>query len=198
VTSKGKKKRLAKDAKKVEATAAVGAGSVITGGHDAFSKAIDTQLEARTPITDIPPDLARSLDPPKDLEHKLANSNEFAPCHQQVTTLTWKKGPHKGQPLQLFCAEPLCLETGRCTGPRFVPSPQQWTSDDPNSLLRRPRKLDVEEIVTGVEAAGRAAAQKTGVRDSRSQQQIARHVGETWRKMKDSVSGPGKWGMGGS
>jgi hypothetical protein len=131
--------------------------------------------------------------PDADVVDRLNRIKELAPCGG-LATITWKEGASRGMPLTLYCAQPLCLfNGGNCTAPRFVPHPQQYTTADVNDPERKLRRVSIEEILTGVDQAGRQATKITGVKDTRSQLEIRRHVAEVWRNTLAAVRGPGKW-----
>lgn len=118
------------------------------------------------------------------------------PCGMPFTVV-WTGGPKKGLPVTAYCAEPLCLrpgmEPGPCTGPRFVPHPQQYTVADPNNPIRRQRVPDPQELVEAAIVCGQKATKITKVADTRTRKEIARHIGITWQLMRKAMGG-GRWG----
>jgi len=149
-------------------------------------------------IIDIPPEILRDTSTPEPLKRALANTEQNTPCGMPFTVV-WTGGPKKGLPITTYCAEPLCIrpgrEPGQCTGPRFVPHPQQFTSVDPQDPLRRRRVPDAQECVEASIQAGLKATKITKVRDTRTRKEIGRHIGMTWSRMRQAVTGGGKWGM---
>ena len=148
-------------------------------------------------IIDIPPKILLDYSPPPDLKRSLANTEQTTACGMPFTVV-WTGGPKKGLPVSAYCAEPLCirpgLEPGPCTGPRFVPHPQQYTSTDTHNPHRRPRVPDAQECIEAAIQCGEKATRITRVRDTRTRNEIGRHIGMTWRRMRIAVTGGGQWG----
>ncbi len=133
---------------------------------------------------ELPPGLGRDVGPPAELKNAIRNKEALSPCGVTVT-VNWTSGPWKGLPMDLRCHEPNCLiNGGECTAPRFVPLPQQYTSDDPDPRKRRRRRWTAEEAVAGIEQATKRATKITGVRDTRSPKERARYAGEVLRRMR--------------
>ena len=149
-------------------------------------------------IIDIPPEFLRDQAPPASLKRALASTEMTTPCSMPFTVV-WTGGPKKGLPITAYCAEPLCIrpgqEPGQCTGPRFVPHPQQYTSLETSNPFRRPRVPDAQECVEAAIQCGEKATRITRVRDTRTRKEIAHHIGMTWRLMEKAVTGGGKWGV---
>lgn len=117
--------------------------------------------------------VTRDAAPPEDFRRRL---DEPRPCGTGRKTVLWENGPNRGLPVQLFCSEPLCLndpnlETRQCTGPRFLPTVEQYTVADMEDPARRERKISMEEALAAMEKANDLAAGATGVRDTRSNAQ---------------------------
>jgi hypothetical protein len=158
----------------------------------------DLKLPPRQ-IAEIPPDLLKTTDIPKELKRALANTEQTTPCGMPYS-LTWTTGPSQGMPVTGWCAEPLCIrpgeEPGPCTGPRFVPHINQYTRSDPTDPLRRQRALTAGEIIGAVRKFGEKATSITGVRDDRSAKEIGVFVVEVWRRMKNAIENGGGWSPG--
>lgn len=141
-------------------------------------------------VADIPSSAEAVVTPPKALITALAG-REGAAC-DQAFVVVWPKGEWKGMPVTGYCAEPLCITTGQCTGTRFVPHIDQWTTTDPE--LRSRRKLTRNEIVAAVRAMARRAAQQTGRDEERTDKEILAHVKMVWIKTIEAIKGQGgKW-----
>lgn len=131
-------------------------------------------------IADVPDGFERRIEAPSELAEMLATAER--PCGEgRFTVLT------DGGPLTEFCSEPLCLNTGSCTGPRFVPHLDQYTADG------RSRRFTAKEAVLGSRAAAKLAAAKTGRDDERTDKEVAKHIGLTLKKMTEQLKGPGRW-----
>jgi hypothetical protein len=148
-------------------------------------------------IIEVPPEILRDNAPPEPLKRALANTEQTTPCGMPYTVV-WTGGPKKGLPITAYCAEPLCIrpgaEPGQCTGPRFVPHPQQYTKVDPNDPWRVLRVPDAQECVEAAIQCGEKATRITRVRDTRTRKEIAHHIGTTWRLMRRAIEGGGQWG----
>ena len=148
-------------------------------------------------VIDVPQEILRDYSTPAPLKRALANTEQSTPCGMPFTVI-WTGGPKKGLPISAYCAEPLCIrvgqEPGQCTGPRFVPHPQQYTSSDPTDPFRRRRVPDAQECVEAAIQCGNKATRITHVRDTRTRKEIGRHIGMTWQRMRTAVTGGGKWG----
>ena len=138
-------------------------------------------------VADIPTEAEAIVTPPKALI-KALDGREGAAC-DQAFVVVWPKGEWKGMPLSGYCAEPLCITTGQCTGTRFVPHLDQWTTTDVD--LRRRRRPEPREIVAGVRAMARRAAQQTGRDEDRTDKEILAHVKMVWLKTIASIRGQG-------
>lgn len=128
--------------------------------------------------------------PPKDLIKKLDGSYPGALCDQKMQVV-WPSGPWKGRPLTGYCDEPLCITEGVCTGTRFVPHIDQWTTTE--VTLRTRRTPTPAEIVKGVRAFARRAAMQTGRDEDRDDAEILRHVRQNWDKTIRQIRGRGEW-----
>ena len=89
--------------------------------------------------------------------------------------------------LTVYCVEPLCLQTGACTGPRFVPHLDQF------DWLGQQRVVRLAEKVAGARAASDHVAKKTGVKDTRTEQEIAKHIQGVQKRMRLARDGDGDW-----
>lgn len=135
---------------------------------------------------------AQMVRAPKSLARDLARTTQLTPCGMPYTVV-WTGGPTRGLPVTAYCAEPLCLDTGSCTGPRFVPHVDQFDGTEPET--RRRRRLLPGEMVAAARFCAEKAAKITGVKDTRSDKQIARFIGEVWRRTIQSLKMDGTWGQ---
>lgn len=132
--------------------------------------------------------------PDATLKEKIRDIQQLAPCGGSFFVM-WNSGPAKGMPLHMYCAEPFCLETGYCTGPKLVPGPLQFTHVEANDPRNQRRKVTVEEIMAGVELGNERVYRITKVRDTRSRKEIAQYIGMTWARMKTAFGRDGGWGQ---
>jgi len=148
-------------------------------------------------IIEIPPEFLREKGPPPALKKALSSTEMTTPCSMPYTVV-WTGGPKRGLPITAYCAEPLCIRPGAspgpCTGPRFVPHPQQYTVADIHSPLRRRRVPDAQECVEAAIQCGEKATKITAMKDTRSRREIAHHIALTWRLMRQAFIGEDKWG----
>jgi hypothetical protein len=144
-----------------------------------------------SPGTVVPPEIVVDVAPPADLQAKLQEIEKWALCGGRAELIWPDQGtaPWRGKRLTTFCAEPLCIETGSCTGPRFVPHLDQFTRDpeDPRTLRR---KISAEEAIAGARESSRKLL---GKEDPRTTREIARHIGKTWDRMVKGLRGGGAW-----
>lgn len=140
---------------------------------------------------ELPTEISTSVSPPRSLVRTL-EGRQGAMCGQAFS-LTWDGGPQKGLPVTGYCVEPLCINEGHCTGPRFIPHVDQWTSDDPNNRFRQRRKLDKIEVLAAVKAFTARAEQETHTPDTRSDREILAYVKMVWMKILTSIRGQGEW-----
>lgn len=105
------------------------------------------------------------------------------PCGEGRFAWEWGEGPAKSEPISVYCAEPLCLQTGSCTGPRFVPHMNQVNRDG------APRRITPAEAVLAARTGGELARRETGRPDERSDSEISHHVGTVWDKARAAVKG---------
>lgn len=131
--------------------------------------------------------------PPRDLVKQLDGTVTAALCDQKMQ-IVWPDGPWKGMPLTGYCDEPLCITEGVCTGTRFVPHIDQWTSTDPT--FRKRRHPDKKEIVLGMRAFAKRASFQTGRDEDREDREILRHVRQNWEKTIQHIRGKGDWKQG--
>jgi hypothetical protein len=132
-------------------------------------------------------------DAPATVREKIRDIEKYAPCGGRFW-IVWNNGPNKGLPLSIYCSDPLCLNDGRCSGPRFVPHYDQFTRIDADDPESRPREIDVAEIMAGIEQANQRVLKITGVRDTRSTSEKAKHVGAVWQRIK-ALRGSVGWGL---
>jgi hypothetical protein len=128
--------------------------------------------------------------PPRDLVKQLDGSVQGALCDQKME-IVWPSGPWMGMPITGYCDEPLCITEGVCTGTRFVPHIDQWTTKD--TRLRRRRTPDPKEIVLAVRSFANRAALQTGRNEDREDKEILRHVRQNWEKTIQHIRGKGDW-----
>lgn len=133
------------------------------------------------------PDAFRNPGPPKDLQQLISEGQR--PCGTGRFVWAWKKGPSRGLPITTFCAEPLCLRTGACTGPRFVPHLAQYKHIEDDGTPGPPRHLSPEEMLTAARFAAELAREETGVRDERTDAEVSAHIEHVRERMRRSVFG---------
>lgn len=131
-----------------------------------------------------------NVTPPLALIKQLEGSVEGALCEQRMQ-LVWPTGPRKGLPVTGYCAEPLCINEGACTGTRFVPHAEQYTSTIPE--MRQKRTLAPDEVVGAVRTFAKRAALTTGRDEDRTDKEILAHVKTVWMKTIRYVRGKGDW-----
>lgn len=158
--------------------------------HDTIETLDTEQARRESSITDIPDEIEMVVTPPRALINVLHSDNAGI-CGQRFQ-LRWESGPWKGLPVTGYCAEPLCINEGECTGTRFVPHVDQWTTSDPSN--RRRREMAPQEIVAAVRMfAGKAAAQ-TGRNEERTDREILDFVKLVWlRTLQHIRDQGGKW-----
>lgn len=138
-------------------------------------------------IIDIPTEIDALVTPPRSLIRLLA-SREGAMCGQAFE-LVWETGPWQGWPVTGYCAEPLCITEKVCTGTRFVPHVDQWTTSDPS--FRQRRKMTGKEILAAVRMFGHKAYAETGRDEDRTDKEILAHVKLVWRKTLEHIKDTG-------
>lgn len=124
----------------------------------------------------IPPGMPRLVDmaPPAVLQHKLENLEQSTLCGGRFV-VKFTSGEWRGQEVSAYCAEPLCITERVCTGPRFVPHPNQVPRDPSPDGAKRWMRLSIAVV--------RECAKKaTGKDDKRTDDEIVRHLGMTWRR----------------
>lgn len=131
-------------------------------------------------IADIPDGFERDLAPPRSLQQALDRTR---PCGEGRFAWEWSKGEGRGQPISVYCAEPLCIQTGSCTGPRFVPHLVQF---DANGA---PRKVKAAEAVLAARMGANMAAEQTGRSDERDDRVVAQHIAKVWKRAKAAMKG---------
>lgn len=157
--------------------------------HEKIEPKSSKQQRADSAVADID-GIEQNITPPLELIKKLEGSMEGALCDQRMQ-LQWPKGPWKGLPVTGYCAEPLCITEGFCTGPRFVPHLDQYTSTVPE--MRRKRVMEPQEVVAASRSFAKRAALQTHRDDERSDKQILDHVKLVWTKMIEQIRGKGDW-----
>lgn len=155
---------------------------------------VDSDKQRRdSAIADIQ-DIEVVATPPRDLIKHLDGSLPGTLCDQKMQ-MVWPSGHWKGLPITGYCDEPLCITEGVCTGTRFVPHIDQWTSTVPD--LRKRRTPTPAEIIKAMRAFAKKAAQQTGRDEDRSDKEILAHVKQNWNKtLKHLRSNEGKWRQG--
>ena len=126
--------------------------------------------------TTVPAELLQIADPPSNLVEDL----ESKPLCGGRFNCLWVSGPMKGSQTSAYCAEPFCIETGYCTGPKFVAHTIQHRADG------SPRALDPREIVP---VARECAKRATGKDDPRTDRQIFGLAFTTYQRMARSIKG---------
>jgi hypothetical protein len=89
------------------------------------------------------------------------------------------------------CTDPLCIDEGVCTGTRFVPHVDQWTSNEPH--LRTRRKMTPAEVVAASRTFAHKAAAQTGRDEDRTDKEILAHVKMVWMRTIQHIRSKGKW-----
>jgi hypothetical protein len=126
--------------------------------------------------------------PPKDLQHLISEGKR--PCGTGRFAWAWKVGPVRGMPVSLYCAEPVrCVQTGICTGPRFVPHLAQYKHIADDGTPGPPRRMSAEEMLTASRFAAAMAQEETGVRDTRTDAEVREHIDRVRARMKKAVFG---------
>jgi len=133
------------------------------------------------------PDAFRNPAPPKDLQQAITEGKR--PCGTGRFGWAWNKGPSKGLPVSVYCSEPLCLRTGTCTGPRFVPHLAQYKHIEDDGTPGPPRHLTAAEALTASRFGAQMAREETGVRDERSDAEVLAHIEEVRERMRRSIFG---------
>ena len=146
--------------------------------HDNIVLRDSDKARRETSVADIPYEIEAIVTPPRALI-KILESREGALCGQAFQ-LDWETGPWKGLPVTGYCSEPLCISEHVCTGTRFVPHVDQWTTTD--AFLRRRRTMTPQEIVAAVRMFARKASAQTGRNEEREDKQILDHVKLVWTK----------------
>lgn len=150
----------------------------------------DTDKERRdTSVAEIPYEVEQIVTPPRALIRVLEGET-VGLCGGRFQ-LTWESGEWKGLPVTGYCAEPLCTETGACTGTRFVPHVDQWNSTDP--AVRSRRKMDKREMLASVRQFAHRASAQTGRDEDRTDREILDFVKTVWLRTLSSIRGGGGW-----
>ena len=103
------------------------------------------------------------------------------PCGDGRFHGIWLQGPLRGMPYSGYCAEPLCIQAGSCTGPRFVPHLPQRDMDG------NVRDIGLLEAVQISMVCAQEAAKTTRRPDERSEAEIVAHVREVRRRTLESI-----------
>jgi hypothetical protein len=157
----------------------------LTESHDRIDQADTSTAREESAVADID-GIEVAVRPPVGFIRALDERTGFA-C-PQAFQIVWPKGALKNLPITGFCAEPLCADTGECTGPRFVPHIDQWNGTGPDKERRTPSP---EEIIAASRAMARRAELQTHVPETRSDSEILAHVKMVWQKTIASIRGDG-------
>jgi hypothetical protein len=151
----------------------------------------------RDPRDDIvlPPGVGTPLTPPPEIRQRINHLEELTVCGGR-DGFVWEAGPHAGQAVTGWCAEPLCMDTGVCPAPRFVPHLQQSTHLDAENPLNHSRTITLSEAAAAVRIFHDRAHRRGAALDDRTDSQIASYVKRVWDKMRRSMAGPGDWRFG--
>lgn len=162
----------------------------LTEKHDDIDMADTSVARQQSTVADIS-GIESNITPPRQLIQMLDGSLPGALCGQKFQ-FTWESGEWKGLPVTGYCCEPRCIDEGECTGTRFVPHVDQWTSDVP--ALRQRRTMTPKEVVVAVRMFAKKAAAETGRDEDRTDSQIRAHVKLVWQKTISHIkSEGGKW-----
>ena len=156
--------------------------------HDKIEVKDSSKARSETAVADTS-GIEQSVTPPRALIQVL-DSREGAAC-DQAFSVVWPSGPWKGMPITGYCCEPLCINTGECTGTRFVPHLDQWTSTAPEKRTRR--IPDPPEIVAAARAMAKRASKQTGRDEDRTDAEILELTQRVWRKTIEQIRGKGEW-----
>lgn len=140
-------------------------------------------------VADIPYEVEANVTPPRALL-KVLDGPSAGICGQRFA-LTWESGQWKGLPVTGYCCEPLCVNTGECTGTRFVPHIDQWDNGD--SYNRKRRTLTPQETLAAVRMFAHKAAAQTGRDEERTDKEILAHVKLVWQRTISQIKEQGKW-----
>jgi hypothetical protein len=135
-------------------------------------------------------DVGVKQDPAPDVKDVIGTLSERSVCGQNFT-LTWTFGPKKGLPVTVYCVEPLCVDTGKCEGPRFVPHLQQYTTTDTDDPRWGPRKVGKQEAIAAVREVAKVAERKGAIRLLWDDRTIWEFVTKVWSKTLMAVRGDG-------
>lgn len=141
------------------------------------------------PEISVPSELLRDAAPPAGVIGAIRDLDQRTLCGGRVE-FTWVSGPAKGLPVTAYCQVPVCIETGTCPEPMFVPHYEQYTAP-PGSISRMPRQMGVHEVIASVREAARLA--KGAAKEKRTDQDIARYVGRVWKATQRAIRGQGQW-----
>lgn len=124
----------------------------------------------------LPAELDSTLQPPSGL---LDDLNQKPLCGGRFTAL-WTKGPMRGKISSAYCAEPFCIDTGYCTGAKFVAHTIQHNAD---GSVRPLSPLEVVPI------ARECARRATGKDDPRSDKEIWHFSTTVYARMSEAIKG---------
>lgn len=144
------------------------------------------------PGPDVPSELMADASPPAAVAEAIRDLDSRTACGGRVT-FTWATGPKKDLPVTTYCVTPACIDTGACPAPRFVPHIDQYTHLDPDYPFRRPRRMEIPEIIAAVREAARLA--EGAKPERRTDAEIADDVGEVWKRTMQHIKGGG-WRIG--
>jgi hypothetical protein len=162
----------------------------LTEKHDDIAPIDSSKQREQTAVADIS-GIETNLTPPRDLIQVLDGSLPGALCGQKYQ-LTWESGPWRGLPVTGYCCEPLCINEGVCTGTRFVPHVDQYTTTE--TSFRQRRKMSKAEVVAAVRQFAHKAAAETGRDEDRTDRQILDLVKLVWTKTITHIrSQDGEW-----
>lgn len=136
-------------------------------------------------------ELGRRQDPSAEIKERINALSEQAVCAQQYT-VTWTYGPKKGLPVTVYCVEPLCVNTGKCEGQRFVPHMQQYTTIDTDDPRWGPRKISKREAIAAVREVSKRAESQGAIKMLWDDKAIWNFIQLVWRKTLKAVQGDGQ------
>lgn len=130
-----------------------------------------------------PNGLTSTSGPPDDLQHAILEG--VRPCGEGRFAWEWgaNAGAMAGETVSVYCAEPLCLQTGSCTGPRFVPHLNQLGRDG------KPRQITPGEAVAASRTGAELARKETGRPDTRTDREVADHIALVYTRARAAVRG---------
>lgn len=139
-----------------------------------------------------PPEIVRVIGPPKALAEKLKDLERTTVCGGR-DEFVWGSGQEKNLAVSGYCAEPLCIDTGECTGPRWVPNLQQYTLIDLESEYAKPRRMSPKEVLRAINEFTRRARKRGARPDDRTDEVKVKFAGDVWRRTIKAIRGDGDW-----